>query len=347
MLQFLVGEDMRRFYMLALLVVCSLAAPICNGAEVQEVTEYGVRVFVLQQDRTVVKVAPSAGLNAYSISVDGVEFLHQPESKEKLAGVSCGVPILYPTPNRVRGGKFSFGAKDVQFAPLNGRGNHIHGLVNRHAWQVETVEADSDKATLICSADFTADSPLGAQFPFAHKLRVQIVVKNAAVRWTYIVDNQKGKEDVPFGFALHPYFVYQGERARTFLTIPASHWMEAENQLPTGKLVPASELDYPMGTPFSLEATKFDDVFWGVSPSKSTLIDFRDKQRQIRIQASEHFTHLVVWTPMRPFFGIESQTCSTDAHNLHSSGKVEQAHLQVAAAGKVASGWVEYQLNAK
>ena len=109
MLQFLVGEDMRRFYMLALLVVCSLAAPICNGAEVQEVTEYGVRVFVLQQDRTVVKVAPSAGLNAYSISVDGVEFLHQPESKEKLAGVSCGVPILYPTPNRVRGGKFSFG----------------------------------------------------------------------------------------------------------------------------------------------------------------------------------------------------------------------------------------------
>lgn len=335
----MLGEN--RFLQLAFLFV--LLASTCMAGEVRNESEYSQSVVVLQQGTTIAKVAPGSGLNVYSITVDGFEYLHQPDSPERVPGVSCGVPILYPTPNRVKGGTFTFQDSKVQFEPLNGRGNHIHGLVNRQSWKVTKTEATPESASVTCQIDFAEGSELAQLFPFSHQLRVQVLVKDGSVRWNYVVDNKNGQSDVPFGFALHPYFVYQGDRARTFLTIPASHWMESIQQLPTGKLVEARDLEYSLGEPMSLENTKFDDVFWGMTPASPTLIDFRDRGRQIRIQASQEFTHLVVWTPPRPFFGIESQTCSTDAHNLHSQGKVKEAHLQIAEAGKAKTGWVEYQ----
>ena len=73
-------------------------------------------------------------------------------------------------------------------------------------------------------------------------------------------------------------------------------------------------------------------------------IDFRSTQRKVTLKASDEFTHLVVWTPDRNCFGIENQTCSTDAHNLAANGKVNEAHLQVCEPGKKMSGWVEYQI---
>ena len=50
---------------------------------------------------------------------------------------------------------------------------------------------------------------------------------------------------------------------------------------------------------------------------------------------------MVVYTPPgRPFFCMENQTCSTDAHNLYSKGLEKEAHLLIAGQGKKVSGWV-------
>ncbi|QDV27823.1 aldose 1-epimerase [Aureliella helgolandensis] len=299
-------------------------------------------IYQIQQGDTVVRFAPQAGANLFSIAVDEVEYLRQPDSLEQLPGVSFGTPLLYPTPNRVKGAEFTFEGKRVTF-DANSSGNFIHGLVNRYAWQVVSLTDSEESTSLRCLADFGDGKSLNDLFPFAHRLYLTITVKDRAVRWTYQVDNQSGSEAIPFGFALHPYFVYQGARDATFLTIPASHWMESSKQLPTGKLVPATELDYPLGQPMSLAETQFDDAFWGMQPDQPTTIDFRDAKRKVVIHASEAFTHLVVWTPDQHYFGIESQTCSTDAHNLHSAGMVDAAHLQICPAGETRSGWVEYR----
>ena len=120
--------------------------------------------------------------------------------------------------------------------------------------------------------------------------------------------------------------------------------MESEKQLPSGKLIPSKDLDFPLNKPMSLEGTSFDDVFWGMTPDNPTTIEFRDAKRRVTLSTSPEFTHLVVWTPDRPYFGIESQTCSTDAHNLHDAGKTEQSHLQICEPGKKMSGWVEYTI---
>lgn len=314
-----------------------------HAGEIEREQKWDQEIWILRQDGMEVRLAPASGANVFSIRRDGCEYLHPPESADSLLGVRCGVPVLYPTPNRVRGGEFQFEGQTVTL-PTQGGGNHIHGLVNRVPWQVVDQKTSEWDASLTCALDFTEGEPLTEAFPFPHTLRLTIRVTRTAVRWNYVVDNRQGETNLPFGFALHPYFTYQGSREQTFLTIPATHWMEAENQLPSGKLVPAAEATTPLGKPFSLQGRRLDDVFWGLTPDRPTFIDFRETQRQISIVTSEAFTHLVVWTPDRPFFGVESQTCSTDAHNLYSVGQHKAAHLQICPPGKTMAGWVEYQV---
>jgi aldose 1-epimerase len=334
-------SPLRTFSILCWVSALSLCvlAPVSQAGELEEIVAYGQKVFELRQGQTTVRVAPNSGANVYSIKVGDIEFLHQPESDRQLKGVSCGVPILYPTPNRVKDSEFTFNGRRIAFQP-NAGPNFIHGLVHSERWQVEDHAADESTVALTLSLSFEGNSELHAKFPFSHMLRLKLTVADRSVTWKYTVDNSDGTSPVPFGYALHPYFVYQKDRAATFLTIPATSQMEASKQLPSGKLLPSEELDFPLGKPFSLANMKFDDVFFGINGN--TIIDFRDVGRKITIHGDKSFTHLVVWTPQRPFFGVESQTCSTDAHNLHANGFEEVAHLQVCPPGEKLSGEVRY-----
>ncbi len=333
---------MLRWYACCLLVCTASITAGAGELAIESIDE--LKIYTLRQGETVAQLAPEAGANLFSIRVGGVELLRQPKSLAELPGVAYGTPVLYPMPNRVKDARFSFEGQEVRFEP-NAGSHFIHGLVNRHPWEVVSWESDDAGVAVRCKADFGAESDLGRQFPFPHQFYLTIRLADRRVRWTYEVDNRDGQASVPFGFALHPYFVYQDSRDSTWLTIPASHWMEAERQLPSGKLIAASELDYPLGSPFSLQDRAFDDVFWGLRPERPTRIEFRGNDQQILIHASQDFTHLVVWTPNRPYFGVESQTCSTDAHNLHAAGFEEAAHLQVCLPGQRQTGWVEYRLD--
>jgi aldose 1-epimerase len=54
---------------------------------------------------------------------------------------------------------------------------------------------------------------------------------------------------------------------------------------------------------------------------------------------------MVIYTPPgEPFFCLENQTCSTDAHNLYDKGFREESGLRFAGAGAVAAGTVRYWL---
>jgi aldose 1-epimerase len=302
----------------------------------------GWDVYTLRQGVTQALVVPAAGANAFSIVNDGVEYLRVPEDVSKLRGVGYGVPILYPMPNRVRDAEFEFEGKQYRF-PKNGRGNFIHGLVHSEAFKVEKTGSDSDSASITCSLTFTPGAKVYELFPLEHVFRITVTVRDQVVRWTYDVDNANGNHSVPFGVGFHPYFVYQNSREQTFLTVPAKAVMTARDKLPTGDLVIAS--DHPLGAQNarSLKGYHADDVFFGMTSDQPASVEFREAKRRVTLVASPDFTHLVVWTPDRRFFGIENQTCSTDAHNLASKGRNDVAHLQVCLPGKAMTGMVEYQ----
>lgn len=301
----------------------------------------GWRIFTLRHENTVVRVAPQAGCNVFSIQVDGVEYFHVPDDLQRLRGVSYGNPILYPMPNRVRGAKFEYDGETYKFKP-NGRGNFIHGLVHSVPWEVQGSSCDGDAAEIICELEFAPGSEHFELFPFPHTLRLRITVREASVRWTYEVENTD-ERPLPFGIAFHPYFVYQGQRAQAYLQVPATRLMESVQQLPTGKLLELEGNRFDARQPVSLADFVIDDVYLGMTTDGPANIDFRDARRRVTLSASDDFTHLVVYTPRQPFLCVENQTCSTDAHNLAAQGKNDIAHLQVCPPGKTLSGWIEYR----
>src|SRR5215207_4660988 len=59
------------------------------------------------------------------------------------SGYSAGNPILFPFPNRVVGGKYTFEGKAHQLdVNETARGNHIHGLVSSRSWTTAATGAD-------------------------------------------------------------------------------------------------------------------------------------------------------------------------------------------------------------
>ena len=307
--------------------------------------ESGFVVYTAKQGDTTIRMVPEAGANVFSIKYKDRELLRTPKSLKDLPGFMYGNPVLYPTPNRVRDGVMTFGGKQYKFPQNNGT-NFLHGLVHSVPWKVVQAKTSNEQATIVTRLEFEPGTEFYKLFPHKHAIELSVTLTGDAVRFAYTVDNTKGDGPVPFGWAYHPWFLYQGERKQTYLTIPATHLMESEDLLPTGKLLDLKGTKFDGREPITLEGFVIDDVYYGMQPSKPAVIDFRDKKLKITLSASEDFKHLVVYTPAgEPWFCVENQTCSTDAHNMHTQGKKDIANLIVVEPGKKAEGYAEFKMS--
>jgi aldose 1-epimerase len=304
----------------------------------------GFLTYTISRGDLVVKLVPDAGFNVASIRYQGREILRTPPTLNELPGFMYGVPILYPTPNRVRDGKLTLGNETITYKPNNGP-NFLHGLVHSVPFTVGDVVQKEGEVSLSGSLIFDVGTAWYAGFPKRHTLRVTLAVRDHSIRWTYDVDNTAGKEPVPFGFALHPWFLDQSARKLVKLTVPASHWMEAKDLLPTGKLIDLQGTKYDLRQGKSLEGVMLDDVYFGMKTEQPARIDYLGDKFSITLAASPEFTHLVVFTEQPGHFCVENQTCSTDAHNLHAAGMEAPAHLLSAKPHSSATGWVEFQFS--
>jgi len=285
------------------------------------------------------RIVPEAGSNLYSLKIGGTEVLVQPAEWGTTPSLRYGFPVLFPTPNRVRDSKFTFDGQTYTF-PANERTHFIHGLVHKLPWSAGPVSADATAASMETHLDWVASQPDFKLFPIKHRLSLQFTLDAHGVKLAFTVENEDTKR-LPFGFAFHPWFQILGSRAETYLRVPAQKHMEAEGLLPTGELADLTGTPYDLREPVSLEELKLDDVYWGLTPERIPGYEARDKAVKVSLGGSPEFTHMVVYTPPgRPFFCMENQTCSTDAHNLHAKGLEKEAHLLIAGQGKKVSGWV-------
>jgi aldose 1-epimerase len=246
-------------------------------------------------------------------------------------------------PNRVRDSRFTFDGRTFQFKP-NERSNFIHGLVNRAEWKSDPPVMRSDGLSLKTYIDFDRNFPNFSLFPILNRLTMTYTLATDGILMSFAVENRDGRP-IPFGFGLHPYFRILGDRGQTYVRVPAERHMEAEGLLPTGKLQSLEGTPFDLRQPTSLENLKLDDVYWGMVPEKPAGYEVRDRGIRVTLEASELFTHAVVYTPQgRPYFCIENQTCSTDAHNLHGKGFEREAHLIVLKPGESATGSVRIRV---
>lgn len=297
-------------------------------------TREGLEVLSLTEgDAASAEIAPALGNNCFAFRtrehvlepVSFTEFRERP--------TSYGIPILFPFPNRVRDGVFTFQGETFAVNPPR------HGFVRDKPWRVEDSGAsDAEGAWLVSS--FEAEShaeQILPQFPFPFRLEVTYKLFEGRLSMGTLVKNE-GDREMPVGFGIHPYF---RKPARGAITVPARKRWELSDSLPTGRLLDVEGV-YDLRKAKRLDGLSLDDIFTKVSMDDGGIARcvLEDSDRGTRTFVefpAEQFPNVVVYTPPAPrqAICIEPNSCPTDAFNLNERGV--ESNVIVLGAGETVS----------
>jgi aldose 1-epimerase len=296
------------------------------------------------------KIAPALGFNCFDFQARvGDETVPVIDASPQFARGSekpsgHGIPILFPFPNRIRGGRYSWNGKDYEIAASNASfhaANAIHGFCLDRPWRVTSREPNSAVGVFQLSRD--APDRM-AYWPADFRIEVRYAIRGAALRADILIVNPSA-EPLPWGFGTHPYFKLplsaKSRSSGCLIVAPASQEWELVDSLPTGRRLPISEFkDLRDGAYF--DVLKLDDVLTdlGDAPTVECSIIDEPAGLQVTQRFPAEFRELVVYTPPnRDAFCLEPYTCVTDAVNLEPQGI--DAGWRVLEPGGEFRTWIE------
>lgn len=293
-----------------------------------------------------VSIAPERGSNMFKFTYGEHDIIYTEPELLRDCGFT-GNFVLFPTPNRVKDSTYTWQGKTIT-QKKNGELRPLHGLVYDEKWQYEEPKLVEDGISITTSLTISIDSPLYESYPFLCTLKLCYILRSGGVTVTYSVTND-GEEEMPFGFALHPYFSRLTGNDNTYISVPAKSWMESpeDTLLPTGKLIDVSGKPYNINTPRPIGELSLDHVYTELTPGHFATIDYRSLGFRVELQTSEEFSHTVVYTGHPNAVCIENQTCSTDAINLMNSNAYKASHVLMLRPHKIHSGYIYYKISKK
>jgi aldose 1-epimerase len=289
-------------------------------------------VAVLQDEDNWLEVWPALGFNAYRWQVDGEDLLYRhPQFFQEKKPTRTGFPILYPFPNRIRDGRFTWDGKTYQL-PLNDptQKNAIHGFAVARSWRIVEQGADASSAWITGEFHGSVDAPeTHALWPADYRLRITYRLSDHILGIEATADNPDTRP-LPFGLGYHPYFAlapFGGKQA--VLTVGAQKYWELAESLPTGRVLDVdARLDFHSGR--RIEAVQLDDVLTGLHPFATdpqgrlnlvATVQHPDGHYLLTMWADPAYRDLVLFTPPhREAIAVEPYTCTTDAINLSQNG---------------------------
>jgi aldose 1-epimerase len=289
------------------------------------------RVALLGDDQHRLEVWPAFGFNAFRWLASGQELLYRtPQFFDENRPSRGGFPILFPFPNRIRDGRFTWDGKSYQL-PLNDPAgkNAIHGFACYRPWRI--VDQGASTASAWITAEFHAARDAVDVLPLwagDHRIRVTYRLLENVLRVEADVDNP-GSTPLPFGLGYHPYFklaTFAGPKAIVRVASPR-RWELLDN-LPTGKLLDVDEKRDLRHGQFHA-ALQLDDVAtdlynFAYDPDEQlglvAMLQNPPAERVLTMWVSEGFREMVLFTPPhREAICLEPYTCVTDAINLPSN----------------------------
>ena len=292
----------------------------------------GAEVFSLREsDRAAAEIAPALGNNCFAFRTRAHVLEPVPFSEFRRRPTSYGIPVLFPFPNRIRDGKFSFQGMEYTVNPAR------HGFVRDKPWRVENHGASEAGGAWLTSSFDAAGYPeeILRQFPFPFRLEITYRLKDARLGIETLARNT-GERDMPAGFGIHPYF---RRPASGTLTVPARRRLELAESLPTGKLLDAADAYDLRRAPRDINELNLDDIYTGVEAGGDGLTRcvLEDREKGVKTIVEflrEQFPYVVVYTPPRPRQAVcvEPNTCPTDAFNLQARGV--ESNVLIVRAGE-------------
>ncbi|GIX04127.1 MAG: aldose 1-epimerase [Planctomycetaceae bacterium] len=280
--------------------------------------------------RSQAKIAPARGFNCFSfetwIGGQWVQVLDAVPDFESGHGKpsGSGIPLLFPFPNRIRGGSFDWQGTCYQL-PLNDRFGHaIHGFCHDRPWRVLTEGPQSARAEFQLSVDAPERLPW---WPCDFILEVDYELLPHRLRANFRIINPSPDRELPWGLGTHPYFrlppTPSSAQEHCTVEVPAHEYWVLEQCLPTGQKKPVDpSRDLREGA--RCHTLQLDDVLTTlecIGPQvEMTLTDERGGI-QIVQACSPIFREIVVFTPpARSAICLEPYTCVTDAIHLQQQG---------------------------
>lgn len=310
------------------------------------------RVAVLADGANRLEVWPALGLNAYRWQVGGHELLYRnPQFFDERKPTRSGFPILFPFPNRIRAGTFTWNGQTYHL-PIGdpAHKNAIHGFAVNRSWRVVDSGVDADSAWLTGEFHGALDAPETLTlWPADYRLRVTYRLLDHMLRVEADADNPDTKP-LPFGLGYHPYFAlapFGGPSA--ILTVAANKLWQLVENLPTGSIV---DVDEPRDLRHGREMRdlQLDDVLTDLHAIASDardhlglvgVLQHPSAERMLTLWTGGDFREMVLFTPPhRETVCLEPYTCTTDAINLTGV----DAGLRVLAPGEHWRGVVEVHL---
>lgn len=284
-----------------------------------------------------IEVWPALGFNCIqwlaSVLPEGklVDVLYaDPELFDNGRPTRSGIPILFPFPNRIKEGRFTWQGNQYQL-PLtdSAKKNAAHGFVCRRPWRVIDEGTDESSAWLTGEFELAREDPESREhWPANFVLRVTYRLSTRRLRIEAEVGNPDQKA-LPFGLGYHPYFriplLPTGSAGTCQVEVPATHYWVLDESIPTGEMRPVDEKrDLVNPRPYS--EVEVDDVLTLLPPDATTTPEgfhlngtIHDGNVRLQLFSSPCFREIVVFTPPhREAFCIEPYTCPTNAVNLAS-----------------------------
>jgi aldose 1-epimerase len=231
-------------------------------------------------------------------------------SPDALPPKSTGA-VLLPWPNRIAGGRYSFGGVDYQLALTEpAKLNASHGLVRFVRWSAG--RHDGSSVTLV------HDLVPQTGYPFELHLEVSYRLTAEDGLRVHAVATNTGRSAAPFGAGFHPYLdLAAHDLDSAELLVPAGAVLDTDDRsIPTGsRPVEGTDFDFRAARPIG--STRLDHGFADLTGSAAVL---RAEQRAVEVTWDAAYRYLQVFTP--PFItpgrnavAIEPMSCPANAFN--------------------------------
>jgi aldose 1-epimerase len=302
------------------------------------------------QHQTTVSIAPAAGNNAFEMKVKGHNVLHWPYASmdefRKKPGLA-GNPLLAPFANRLDEPAFYANGKRYAFDTELGNVRTpipIHGFVQfTDRWKVVEAKADDKSAWVTSRLEFFRYPEWMQQWPFPHTIEMTYALKDGMLEVRTMLKNMSA-EPMPVAIGFHPYFTLTDSPSDEWtISVGArTHWLLAQNKLPTGETEPIERLfRNPKAT--SLREHNLDDVFGdlerdGQGRATASVVG---KSQRLDVVVGPNYRALVIWAPSgRPFICFEPMAGITNALNLAHKGAYKELQSVPPGGSWQESFWV-------
>jgi aldose 1-epimerase len=266
-----------------------------------------------------------------------------------LPATHYGNPLLFPFPNRIQGGRFSWDGAEYVMSPdqvlFDSTGNAIHGFCLDRPWRVVEQTDDSVTGAFQLSIDCPERRPL---WPTDAEIRVTYHLEGSCLHSVIRVHNPSDRP-LPWGFGTHAYFRLplsaQTESSQCTVKVPGRRIWELNDFLPTGmKREPAPAVRLHEGRSFG--GLKVDDIYSDVI-SEGEIVTCRISDPAAGLALEQRcptdFRELVVFTPpWSESICMEPYTCVTDAIHLEQQGV--DAGLKVLAPHSEWTSWIDIEV---